>query len=335
MKPDMKPLVSFCLMCFNQERYIADALRGAFSQTYRPLEIVISDDASTDGSWPLIERAVAEYRRRPDAAEVVLSRNKENVGDIGNWHRLCRLAKGVLIVKADGDDVSLPERTERIVAAWTADGCRATLISCGGYLAGPRGESLGPMWQASSRCAAGAVMAFSRIVADAFDAPANPRIMDDEPFVRRALMLGPELVVPDRLVIYRLGTGRSNSLWRVRGPLAKARGEMMLALEQSRRDLERVRARIGEVRCAEWRRRLDDETARYGAELELFTSPSFAVRRAALRRLPPVRALSVWGFLRFAFLMPRRIGDALLLPYAVVRHVARRAKGILHSHLRP
>ena len=83
MKREDGCLVSFCVKCFNQERYIGEALKGAFAQTYRPLEIVVSDDASTDRSWDVIEAAVAEYRRRPDAADVVLNRNASNLGNLG------------------------------------------------------------------------------------------------------------------------------------------------------------------------------------------------------------------------------------------------------------
>ena len=67
------PLVSFCVKCYNQERYIGEALEGAFAQTYRPLEIVISDDASTDRSWEIITEAVAKYRHRPDATRTIIS----------------------------------------------------------------------------------------------------------------------------------------------------------------------------------------------------------------------------------------------------------------------
>ena len=45
------PLVSFCVKSYNQKELLKEALQGAFAQTYRPLEIVISDDGSTDGSW--------------------------------------------------------------------------------------------------------------------------------------------------------------------------------------------------------------------------------------------------------------------------------------------
>jgi len=42
--------VSFLILTYNQVDFVENALSGAFSQTYSPLEIVISDDASTDGT---------------------------------------------------------------------------------------------------------------------------------------------------------------------------------------------------------------------------------------------------------------------------------------------
>lgn len=328
-KPAEKPLVSFCVMCFNQERYIGEALEGAFAQTYRPLEIVISDDASTDRSWQIITEAVAEYRRRPDAAEVVLNRNDVNQGDLGNWIMLCSLTKGRLLVKADGDDVSLPERTERIVAAWVADGCRATIIFNGASMIGPCGQRLGSMWQANATFVAGAVMTVDRATIDVFGGASCPRILDDEPFARRALILGPELVLSDQLVRYRLGTGRSNSLWRIRYPLCKARKELLVSLEQSRADLEKVRSRISGKDYAAWIARLDSDRIRAEAEVMLMEGLTFSARRTACRRLGRVPLLSVRQFLRCAFLLPRPMGDGLLFCYAVVRYAMRRVKGVL------
>ena len=66
--------VTVGVKCFNNVRYIREALERAFRQTYRPLEIVVCDDCSTDGSW----------------------------------ERICGLATGDYIVKFDGDDVSEP-----------------------------------------------------------------------------------------------------------------------------------------------------------------------------------------------------------------------------------
>ena len=324
-----RPLVSFCVKCCNQERYIGEALEGAFAQTYRPLEIVISDDASTDRSWEIIQAAVADYRRRPDAAPVVLNRNASNLGNLGNWLAICSLAKGELLVKADGDDVSLPERAARIAGAWRADGSRATVISHAGMLVGPRGQRMGPMWNVSAAAPAGAVMAFHRGVYDAFGGAEDLWMVDDELFALRARMLGPELVLPDRLVKYRLGTGVSNSLWRMREPMCRSRRDLVKAFRQARRDLEKARAGMSESERSEWRSLLDAGEARAESELMLFEGKAFAARREGYRRMGPVRLLSVWQFFKIAYLLPRPVGDCLLFAYAVVRYAVRRAKGAL------
>ncbi|MEO5658257.1 MAG: glycosyltransferase, partial [Polaromonas sp.] len=45
------PLVTFVLFAYNQKKFIAEAVNGALSQTYSPLQIILSDDASTDGTY--------------------------------------------------------------------------------------------------------------------------------------------------------------------------------------------------------------------------------------------------------------------------------------------
>jgi len=324
-----KPLVSFCVKCCNQERYIGEALEGAFAQTYRPLEIVISDDASTDRSWEIITSAVAGYRRRPDAAEVVLNRNRSNKGNLGNWLAICSLAKGELLVKADGDDVSMPERTERIVDAWHADGCRAVVVSHGGALMGPHGQRMGPMRMVSASAPAGAVMAFHRSIYETFGSAEDPLIVDDELFSLRARMLGTEVVMPDRLVRYRLGTGVSNSLWRIRKPMIRGRRDLLKTIRQARLDLGKVSGMMTAEGLEGWKSRLDAAEARAAAELMLFDGKTFAERREGYGRIGPVPLLSVWQFFKCAYLLPRIMGDGPLFCYAVIRYAMRRAKGVL------
>jgi GT2 family glycosyltransferase len=48
-------LVSFVVLAYNQQKFVAEAVRGALAQTYHPLEIVISDDCSTDGTFDVIK----------------------------------------------------------------------------------------------------------------------------------------------------------------------------------------------------------------------------------------------------------------------------------------
>lgn len=108
---DEKPLVTFALFTYNQEGYIAEAIQGALSQTYSPLEIIISDDCSTDRTWEIVQREVANYT---GPHKLVLNRNETNLGIGAHVNRVNELAQGELIVAAAGDDISLPNRVEEL-----------------------------------------------------------------------------------------------------------------------------------------------------------------------------------------------------------------------------
>jgi cellulose synthase/poly-beta-1,6-N-acetylglucosamine synthase-like glycosyltransferase len=45
-----RPLISFCLLTYNQAPFIREAIEAALAQTYSPLEIIISDDFSNDNT---------------------------------------------------------------------------------------------------------------------------------------------------------------------------------------------------------------------------------------------------------------------------------------------
>jgi glycosyltransferase involved in cell wall biosynthesis len=48
------PLVTLVLFAYNQEKFIRQAMEGAFAQTYQPLEIIVSDDSSPDGTFAIM-----------------------------------------------------------------------------------------------------------------------------------------------------------------------------------------------------------------------------------------------------------------------------------------
>lgn len=104
----MKPLVSFIVATYNQERFIVDALKGAVSQDYENLEIIVSDDCSRDNTFRLIEEFVANYN---GPRKIVVNRNEKNLGMVGNLNKVLSLAHGEYIVLAAGDDISFPERS--------------------------------------------------------------------------------------------------------------------------------------------------------------------------------------------------------------------------------
>lgn len=108
-----KPLVTFIIVVFNQENYIGEAIDGALAQTYAPLEIIISDDCSTDHTYDLILQKVAEYSG-PHKVKVV--RNEFNLGLARHLNAVLSIANGEIITWAAGDDIALPQRTETFVS---------------------------------------------------------------------------------------------------------------------------------------------------------------------------------------------------------------------------
>jgi glycosyltransferase involved in cell wall biosynthesis len=91
------PLVSTLMPVYNRERYLAEAIESMLAQSYRPLEIVVVDDGSTDGS-AAIARGYPEvrYERQPHRG-IAAARN-----------RALALAQGAYFAFLDSDDLWEP-----------------------------------------------------------------------------------------------------------------------------------------------------------------------------------------------------------------------------------
>lgn len=104
------PLISFCLLSYNQEKYIEEAVLGALRQDYSPLEIIISDDCSTDGTKEKIYDLAKQYNGKNC---LKINFNKVNVGLVAHFNDVIfNQAEGEYIIVAAGDDISYPNRTE-------------------------------------------------------------------------------------------------------------------------------------------------------------------------------------------------------------------------------
>ena len=322
-----RPLVSFCLLFYNHREWFGAALEAAFAQTYRPLEIVVSDDASTDGSPELIQNYIAAHA--PADVSVVFNRNPGNLGVMGNWMKALSLTHGELLFMAGGDDVSLPERAERVVTAWLADGKRAAVVSHAGYRIDPEGRSLGPLPAPYVNCPLGAVMAWRRDCYTAFSPePIRPRCVEDVPFAKRAMMLGGELVLPDRLVKYRIGTGLTSTLHHHRVVAIRSWQVRIPCLDQAVHDLMSFSAHLPPKRVEEFRKAFDAERDYAENHLMLLESPSFRARwKAFLQELRMGRCNS--HVFMLAYLLPRRIGDWVLDGISRLNQVRRRLRWAL------
>lgn len=110
-----RPLVSFILLAYNQEQYIREAVEGALSQTYSPLEIILSDDSSTDRTFEIMKEMTNAYR----GPHMVKTRRESiNLGLTAHMNQALGVTSGVLIVLAAGDDISFTHRVSAISQRW-------------------------------------------------------------------------------------------------------------------------------------------------------------------------------------------------------------------------
>ncbi len=94
------PKVSVAIICFNQVDFISKALESVINQEYNyKFEIVISDDASNDGTADILKKYAQNY---PDIIRLILRQN--NVGPSQNLYELFLNCKGEFIAVLEGDD---------------------------------------------------------------------------------------------------------------------------------------------------------------------------------------------------------------------------------------
>jgi len=211
---DGKLLITFALFTYNQERFIAEAIRGALSQTYSPLEIIISDDCSTDSTFAVIEKEVAGYAGRHS---IRVNRNERNLGFAAHINKVMEMAKGQLIVGAAGDDVSLPERVSRTYAAFHDSNesvlsvySNAIEINERGergnlHIVPPDPEHLTLEWMSKRGGGVhGCSHAWHRRVFDTFGSLDAAVVREDVVIPFRSALLGKVKFINEPLVLYRL-----------------------------------------------------------------------------------------------------------------------------------
>ncbi len=95
-----KPKISVVTVSYNQEKYIAQALEGFVSQrTNFLIEVIVSDDASTDRTQEIIKEYCKKY---PDIITPYL--RKKNVGVVKNFNHALQMARAPYVALCEGDD---------------------------------------------------------------------------------------------------------------------------------------------------------------------------------------------------------------------------------------
>lgn len=101
-----RPLVSVFIVTYNSSDFIIDALDSVRKQTYSNIELIVSDDCSTDNTVTLVKKWVASNGCRFSRTEIVEA--SENHGIPANYNRAVAACRGEWIKMMDGDDLLLP-----------------------------------------------------------------------------------------------------------------------------------------------------------------------------------------------------------------------------------
>jgi glycosyltransferase involved in cell wall biosynthesis len=298
------PSVSAILLAYNCERFVAEAVDSALNQDYRgPLEIVLSDDASTDRTFAVLQERAARYK---GAHRVEIRRRRQNAGSkSAHLNDVFSACMGEILVSFDGDDVAETSRVRKIVEKFLghrqakAVYSSYSLVDQLGRLRGrgdvphpPDGLDAAAWFARVDAYASGATLAVHRSVVDTFGS-LDPKINEDVVLPFRASLLGRVGFVAEPLVKVRRHPESFTADWQRFASLEHYRERMQLGIERAE---WAMRSRLADLRTAaalmpdqrdRWERLrgIVEASFREAEMTRALTSGSFTVRIRALFEL--------------------------------------------------
>jgi len=103
------PLVSVICLCYNHEKFVKEAIKSVLCQSYSNIQLIVVDDASTDGS----KNVIAEMLEGTSTEFITLH---SNLGNTKAFNKGFAKAKGKYIIDLSADDVLIQNRVEKQVA---------------------------------------------------------------------------------------------------------------------------------------------------------------------------------------------------------------------------
>lgn len=110
------PIVTIICVCYNQAKFVEEALDSAVSQTYKSIELIVIDDGSTDGSVKVIKNWISKH------PETTLLINTTNLGYCKTFNKAFGISTGSYFIDLAADDILLPNRVEEGLKALTDAG---------------------------------------------------------------------------------------------------------------------------------------------------------------------------------------------------------------------
>ncbi|WP_300558496.1 glycosyltransferase [Limnohabitans sp. Rim8] len=210
------------LLTYNQQNTVEAAAMSCLNQACEPIEIVFSDDCSSDGTLAKLHSMAAQYQ---GPHHVRVRQNHNNLGIADHYNQAVSEASAELIVVAAGDDLSAPNRVARVLEAWRASHGRLNLIASYATSIDRHGKDLGLIqtghlekwpdaktWCKKRPYVIGATFAFHKKLFTVFGPLDNGVDYEDQVLSFRAATLGGGLTIPEPLVQYRQGGLSSRSV---------------------------------------------------------------------------------------------------------------------------
>ena len=97
------PLVSIVVITYNSSKYVLETLESIKAQTYQNIELIISDDCSTDNTFEICKEWLLINKSRFKKAELVTT--SRNGGIAANVNNAIKYCKGTWIKNIAGDDI--------------------------------------------------------------------------------------------------------------------------------------------------------------------------------------------------------------------------------------
>lgn len=121
-----RPIISIGIPTYNRREYLIKAVQSALAQTYEEIEVIVSDNASTDDTWQHLE-AIQDHRVRR-------IRQPRNLGMTANFNATLDAATGEFFLLLSDDDLLMPTAIEELSGPFRSS------------LAGIRPDSIGVCW---------------------------------------------------------------------------------------------------------------------------------------------------------------------------------------------
>ncbi len=295
--------ISVALCTCNGERYLPEQLQSVLEQSRLPDEVIACDDASSDGTIPLLQafRAEAPF-------PVMILPTKERMGSTRNFERALRHCTGDLIALSDQDDRWRPQRLTRSLAVLEQRPYAALLFADGTLIDEASQPMRGSLWQRFGF----AGQRFHRFAAGDYSLLCRDRFITGATVMLRRSALAHALPIPAEWV---------HDAWL--GILLSFQGEL-IALDEALIDYRiHPRQQVGAA-ASRWRSRATRQAEAHWARIHLEHLQAESLDSQVILHPPTVRSelLPVYAarlqMLRFRDTLPTaRIARAT----AILRHL--------------